>query len=143
MAAIKHLLHINAPRKTIFDALSTLKGLRNWWTKDTNGDTKENGIIQFRFGEYGPDMKVKTLKPGEIVKWECTGGSEDWIGTTIQFKLDEHDGKTRVRFTHSGWENDGDFYAACSFTWGRYLESLRRYCQTGKGEAFGSKFYKQ
>ena len=36
-----------------------------------------------------------------------------------------------------------DFYAACSFSWSRYLESLRQFCQTSKGEAFESEGYRR
>ena len=60
------------------------------------------------------------------------------VGHTFTFMLDENDNKTRVRFSHSGWTEEDDFYAICTFTWGRYMESLRQYCQTGKGGAFGA-----
>ncbi|MBI3259882.1 MAG: SRPBCC domain-containing protein, partial [Ignavibacteriae bacterium] len=59
------------------------------------------------------------------------------------FDLDENDGKTRVRFSHSGWPEQDDFYANCAFSWGRYMESLRQLCQTGRGEAYGSVGYRK
>ena len=61
----------------------------------------------------------------------------------LTFQLSESAGKTLVRFEHAGWKNANDFFAGCTFTWGRYMESLRQYCQTGKGEAFGSEGYRQ
>ena len=102
-----------------------------------------DGIIQFRFGEGGPDMKVKELKPNASVTWECVAGPEDWLGNIFTFNLDENEGKTRVRFEQAGWKETDDFYASCSFSWGRYMESLRQYCQKGKGEAFGSEGYRK
>jgi uncharacterized protein YndB with AHSA1/START domain len=143
MPSIKHLFHINSPQEKVYKALSTIEGLSNWWTKQTNGDTRVGGIIQFRFGEQGPDMKVKEMRPNESVSWECVAGAEDWIGTTFTFKLDTNEGKTRVRFEQAGWKEADDFYASCSFSWGRYMESLRQFCQTGKGEAFGSEGYRK
>lgn len=143
MASIKNLFHIAAPGEKVYKAISTIDGLSNWWTTQTTGESKVDGIIQFRFGEGGPDMKVKELKPNESVTWECVAGPEDWLGNIFTFNLDENDGKTRVRFEQSGWKEANDFYAACSFTWGRYMESLRQYCQKGKGEAFGSEGYKK
>lgn len=143
MASIKNLFHINAPKEKVYKAISTIEGLSNWWTTQTSGDAKVDGVIQFRFGEGGPDMKVKELNPGESVTWECVAGPEDWLGNTFTFNLDENEGKTRVRFEQAGWKEANDFYAACSFSWGRYMESLRQYCQAGKGEAFGSEGYRK
>ena len=143
MASIKHLFHINASREKVYEALTTINGLSGWWTVQTSGDTKPGGIIQFRFGEHGMNMKVKEAKPDELVQWECVTGSPDWIGTLFTFQLDSNEGKTRIRFEQSGWKETGDFYAACCFSWGRYMESLRQLCQTGKGEAFGSEGYRK
>jgi len=141
--AIKHLFHINASRQDVFNAISSIKGLSNWWTADTNGNSDLGGIIQFRFATSGgPDMKVTEIIPGERVSWECVASPHGWLGHKFTFKLDENDGKTRVRFSHSGFPEEDDGYAICTFSWGRYMESLRQYCQTGNGEAFGSSGYR-
>ena len=144
MAAIKHLLHIDAPKEKVYEALTTIHGLSNWWTKQTKGEDTLNGIIEFRFDDLGFNkMKVIEMKPGESVSWECVDGPPDWIGTHVNFYLAENENKTRVKFEHSGWKEANDFYAACSFSWSRYLESLRQFCPTSKGEAFGSEGYRR
>ena len=142
MMSIKNLFHINAPKEKVYEAISTIEGLSNWWTTQTSGDSNIDGVIQFRFGAQGPDVKVTELKPNESITWECIAGPEDWLGTTFSFKLDENEEKTRVRFEQAGYKEANDFYASCAFSWGRYMESLRQYCQTGKGQAFGSENYK-
>lgn len=141
--SIKHLFHIDASIGKVFEAISTIEGLSNWWTVQTQGDASLGGTIQFDFGDFqGPKMKVSEEKPNEKLVWECTESAHGWIGHTFVFTLDENEGKTRVRFSHNGWDEQGDFYALCSFSWGRYMESLRQYCQTGSGEAFGSVGYR-
>ena len=140
MADIKNLFHIDAPVEKVYHAISTIEGLRNWWTQQTSGGEEVGDAIQFRFGSYGgPDILVKELKPNTLVIWNCIDGMQDWKGTTLSFKLDRNEGKTRVRFEHANWKTSDDFFAACSFTWGRYMESLRLYCETGKGKPFGTK----
>ena len=62
MATIKHLFHINAPQEKVFEALTTVNGLSNWWTVATSGETKKGGILQFRFGEFVNEMKVMEQK---------------------------------------------------------------------------------
>ncbi len=144
MATINHLFHINASIEKVFEALTTIKGLSSWWTSTTRGDCLVGGIIEFRFGDFGgPDMKVKEIKTNESVTWECVGGPEDWVGHIFTFNLDSNEGKTRIRFEQSGWKETGDFYASCNFSWGRFMESLRQYCQTGNGEAFGTVGYRK
>ena len=60
----------------------------------------------------------------------------------MKYELDENDGKTRVRFTYEGFDVMDDSYANMNYSSAKYLESLRQYCQTGKGEAFGSPSYR-
>lgn len=142
--SIKHLFHINTSRDKVFEAICTIEGLSNWWTTQTFGSNALNEIIKFSFGVMeGPQMKVVEVIPGQKIKWECIWSQHGWTGNTFTFLLDENDGKTRVRFSHDGWEDNGDFYAICCFSWGRYMESLRQYCQTGRGEAFGSEGYRK
>jgi uncharacterized protein YndB with AHSA1/START domain len=141
--SIKQLFHIDAKKSEVFKALTSIEGLSNWWTKDTTGDSNVGGIIKFRFAENGgPDMKVTGIENNKNVLWECVESPHGWAGHTFNFTLDDNDGKTRVRFSHEGWEDNDDFYAICSFSWGRYMESLRQLCQTGKGEAFGSEYHR-
>lgn len=140
--SIKHLFHINASRQKVFEAITTIEGLSNWWTIQTTGDASLGGSIKFEFGEFaGPQMKVITRDKDNKLIWECTESQHGWTGDTFTFVLDENEGKTRICFSHDGWDEQDDFYAICSFTWGRYMESLRQYCQTGKGGAFGSEGY--
>jgi uncharacterized protein YndB with AHSA1/START domain len=141
--SIKHLFHINAPIEKVFEAVLSINGLSNWWTSNTKGSETVGGIIEFRFGETGLDMKITELIQNEKTGWECIGGIPGWIGNTLQFLFDENEGKTRVRFSHNGFTEQDDQFANSNFSWGRYLESLRQYCQTGKGEAFGSEGYRK
>ena len=89
MASIKHLFHINTPKRKVYNALTTIDDLSKWWTVQTSGETNVGGGLEFRFGEMGyKKMKIIELKPGELVKWECIDGPPDWIGTTLSFQLD-------------------------------------------------------
>src|SRR6059058_5128554 len=96
--SIKHLFHINAPWPEVFKAISTIEGLANWWTNQTTGNADKNEVIQFRFGNAGPDMKVTRLKNDESIEWECVASPDGWVGNKLTFSLDDNDGKTRVRF---------------------------------------------
>jgi uncharacterized protein YndB with AHSA1/START domain len=143
MKDIKFLFHIDAPRQKVYNAISSIDGLSKWWTKQTSGESSLNGVIEFRFGELWMNkMKVVKLKKDELVGWECLEGGEEWIGSRVNFKLDENEGKTRLKFEHTGVKGPEDYLAMINFSWSRYLDSLKQLCQTGKGEGFGSVYYR-
>ena len=65
MVDILHRIGVktSSPDK-VYDALTTLDGLSGWWTSDTQGDREVGGVLEFRFGPGGFDMKVLELEPG-------------------------------------------------------------------------------
>lgn len=138
MPSIKHLLYIDAPRIDVFHKLTTVEGLQKWWTRHIDGDPDPGSEMIFHFGpNHHFKMEVAEMWPDRAVSWMCKGGIMSWLGTKISYKLDDHHGKTRLRFEHVNWREADDFYAACTFTWARYLESLRKYCETGSGAPYG------
>jgi uncharacterized protein YndB with AHSA1/START domain len=117
----------------VYNALTTLEGLSGWWTNTTQGQTQVGGVIQFRFGAGGIDMKVLELHPAERVLWQVVDGPKEWIGTTLSFDLKQEGGWTIVLFKHQGWKEPVDFMHHCSTKWAVFLLSLKSLLETGKG----------
>ncbi len=137
MATIQHIFHIDASFEAVFNAISTIKGIQNWWTTDTSGADTIGGVIIVRFGNNsGMDFEVTEINPNESYKWKTVDGHPEWLGTEIHFKLDSNDNKVRVTFTHSGWKEATPFMSQCNFSWGRYMISLRNYLEKGKGDPY-------
>ena len=122
----------SAPEK-VYEAITTLDGLSAWWAQKTVGDTELGGVIAFRFTAGGFDMKVTELDPGRLVRWEVVDGPEEWVGTRIDWRLDQADDYTTVLFRHQGWKEPVDFMHHCSTKWATYLMSLKSLAETGKG----------
>ena len=117
----------------VYRALTTIEGLSAWWTSDTRGDGKVGGVIQFRFGNGGFDMKVLELQPARRVVWQVIDGPEEWMGTTVSFDLTQNDDWTIVLFKHAGWKEPVEFMHHCSTKWAVFLLSLKALLETGKG----------
>lgn len=138
MADIVHRIGIRASRENVYKSLSTLEGLRGWWTEKVTGSTDVGGIITFAFtslegevkGEM--DMKVEELTENMIV-WKCLRGPAEWINTTINFQLTEVGDQTIVNFSHKNWTEIVEFFGHCSMKWATFLLSLRTYNESGKG----------
>jgi Activator of Hsp90 ATPase homolog 1-like protein len=116
-----------------YRALTTIEGLSGWWTENTQGESKVGGVIRFRFGAGGIDMKVLELHPAQRVLWEVVDGPEEWIGTKVSWELRQEGDWTIVLFKHQGWKEPVEFMHHCSTKWGVFLLSLKSLLETGKG----------
>lgn len=155
MPGIHHALIIESPIDTVYEAICTQKGLSGWWTPDTTAKPALNSIARFQFGpHYFKEMRVTELNPSESAKWECISGAGEWVGTAISFKLIPGDKKTLsssypemngqieqqlgdsatlLIFNHDKWKDNTLMLAECSYTWGKFLLSLKLFCETGRG----------
>ena len=143
MIPIKLLMHINSPKETVFKALTETNELSKWYATIVKGDFKLGKIITFEFVNFAEfKFKVISLTQNESVYLEIVESKFDNVGHVMKYELDENDGKTRVRYTYEGFSEMDDSYSNMNYSSAKYLESLRQYCQTGNGEAFGSPSYR-
>ena len=133
MEAIRHNLVIKVTPDKIFNAITTEEGIKGWWAKQTIAKPEIGFVNIFTFGKFRNEFKVTELVPDRKVEWECISSIEEWIGTTVSFNLEEKDGKTIVRFAHSGWKEATDMFANCNYDWAQFLKSLKLLCETGTG----------
>jgi uncharacterized protein YndB with AHSA1/START domain len=129
MSDILHRVGINSSPSKVFQALSTIEGLRHWWTTETSGNAKRNGQINFGFC----DMKVIEFKTNKFIKWKCIRGPKDWLDTEVSFQLVHKDEQTFVIFKHSNWKEPVEFMHHCSTKWAVFLLSLRGWLERGEG----------
>jgi uncharacterized protein YndB with AHSA1/START domain len=137
MEAIRHRVGITVPREKVHQTLTTTGGLEGFWTRTLEGEPSQGGILRFFFGapDYSAEMKVVEDGPERVV-WDCTGGPEEWVGTTLTFDLQEADGETVVLFTHGGWREPVPFMHHCTTKWGVFLLGMRTWLQGGAPGSF-------
>jgi uncharacterized protein YndB with AHSA1/START domain len=137
MVDILHKIGIKSSSlEEVHKALTTREGLCAWWTHDTQGDSKIDGVLQFRFGSGGFDMKVLELDPPRRVRWLVVDGPEEWLGTTIDWELTQEGDWTTIMFKHEGWKQPVAFMHHCSTKWAVFLLSLKSLLETGKGAPY-------
>lgn len=140
MVDIIHRIGIRSTASQVYNAISTINGLSHWWTEEVEGDEGVGGKIEFRFRSETGDIKgqmimeVKKLHPQKEVRWRCTEGPDEWIGTDITFELSQQDDQVIIIFGHRNWREAIEFTAHCSMKWAVFLLSLRDYVETGKGK---------
>lgn len=156
MPDIRQTLLIAATPERIYHALTTSEGLSAWWTPNVRAVVETDTIASFLFGNgYVKQMQIEILDPAYKVQWKCVRGDQEWIGTTIIFTLLQSDNAalletnpeirgqveqnsspaaTMLHFQHNDWSDYTTTFAECSYTWGRFLRSLKLYCEIGKGK---------
>jgi uncharacterized protein YndB with AHSA1/START domain len=128
MPDILHRVGIEAEPMRVFEALSTLEGIRGWWIADTTGDAAEGGVFQFRANR----LTVIQADPA-CVRWRYAGPATEWVDTEIRFELVWRDGQTFVLFTQAGWREPSEFMRHCSTKWATFLLSLKELVERGQG----------
>ena len=126
--------------KQMYDAVSTVEGLANWWTKKVSGESEIGGILQFRFSKGGPDFEVIELQPLKKVEWKCVQGPKEWVDTHIEFNISRENEETVLLFKHGGWREEVEFMHHCSTQWAYFLIGLRKFLESGEGTPYGNYF---
>jgi uncharacterized protein YndB with AHSA1/START domain len=135
-------LALAASPTTVFSALTTLRGLRGWWTPSVTG-SPAGGELLFRFPGLKEQiiMRVDLVTPPSEVRWTCIRHDSlpDWAGTTANFLLHSvASNQCVLGFRHAGLTPRLDCYDECAAGWNHFLASLRAYVEDGRGTPFGS-----
>ena len=148
MAQIKHQMVIEAPAGKVFPLVSTGGGFKQWWAADvtetyaavSKGTTD---VVKLTFVELGffkrntlYRLQQKRVAEPNRAEWRCTTGKE-WDGTRMVFALKEDKGKTTVRFAHTDWKAETDYFVSCNTTWGELMFRLKA---AAEGKAPGPLF---
>ena len=140
-------VEIAAPAATVFEAITTEKGLKGWWTTTCEVGMGIGSRATFRFGKTYNVMLTEVLVPNREVVWKCLEQHHDatelhrkdeWAGTRVKFKLESHSpSSTVVHFEHEGLTPQLECYRICEDGWGHFLKtSLKKLVETGKGEPY-------
>jgi hypothetical protein len=134
-------IEIQARCDHVFEALTTLDGLRGWWTPIVSGDGSEGGELAFGFEGLNETitMRVEQATAPVAVSWQCLehSGHPEWVGTRIFFGIDEVDSSSCVlRLRHEGLIPTLSCYLVCERGWDRFLASLAKHAETGRGNPY-------
>ena len=140
METITHNISINVPPSETYEAFSSLGGIRSWWTNAISGNPDKGGELKLEFGMNRHIVySVSALRKNSCMT--LTGISsnfpegEELVGTSITFKVATNASRhTNLTFTHEGWKDKTAFYKTCTKEWLTRLESLKKLCESGKGD---------
>jgi hypothetical protein len=132
---------VNQTPEEAFDAVNNVRG---WWSGEIDGRTSKLGD-EFTYlydNVHRSKQKITELIPGKKVVWHVLesdlsflNDKSEWTGTDIVFDISQKDGKTEVRFTHTGLVPQIECYGSCSNAWGMLINgNLRQLIITHKNQ---------
>ncbi|MDW6024156.1 SRPBCC domain-containing protein [Mesorhizobium sp. BAC0120] len=138
MREIWHEVMIEAAPSAIYEALTDVRKLGQWWIPDTRGRSGQGEMLEFWFSEDACQlMQVSALEPDRLVRWRATDSDlSDWAGTEVEFRILPNFGRTRVHFRHSGYSDSTEGFPYYSMSWAVFLVSLKELLEKGKGRPF-------
>ena len=133
MPDIFHDFPIRAERAAVFEAITSPRGLDEWWTTSSSGQPQSGAVYALQFGPgFDWRARVTDVAPNETFEIQMTRADEDWNDTRVRFDLSDGSVGTAVRFRHIGWPSNNEHYRISCYCWAAYLRILRRYLEYGE-----------
>jgi len=143
---IKFQERIKVDEQTIFKAVTTKKGYQGWWAVvcDINCKLNQLSSVRFEKEDITEEMIFKTI---EVIKnqklvWLCISNNvfKTWEGTTLTFDIEKNGTACVLTFTqissNINWKKHSD-YPGTIAGWDVFIDSLKKYCETGIGNPWG------
>lgn len=131
---------VNQSPKEVFNAVTNVRG---WWSEEIEGSTaKQNDGFNYHYEDvHRCKIKLTEVIPNQKIVWlveenyfKFTEDKTEWTGTKPTFEITEKDGKTELRFTHFGLNQEYECFEICRDAWTTYIQkSLKNLIETGKG----------
>jgi uncharacterized protein YndB with AHSA1/START domain len=135
---IKHLIGIKAPAEVIYGLIASKAGLGQWLTKEAGwtitGEEDLGGTLYFYLGSSAHhEMTIETLERNKEVQWKCAVGHPQWIGTTVDFTIEDKGDERILHFSHRGWTEKTEWFEQCNVAWAGCLASIKKAAEGNEG----------
>lgn len=140
MEKIAFDMEIAMPVGSVYEIMTTLGGLRSWYSRDITGDPKKGGALALGYGsDQATHIEVSDYRKNKMLKWtvlrSTLSANEADFPTTIRIDLAESESRgTLLSFRQGDWTEVTEFYRMNGYQWEKALQSLKLVCETGRGE---------
>jgi len=132
-------VEIDAPADAVHRALTTVEGLRAWWTTAVAAEPDGHLRLRWSNSDFLLIRVDRDVAPREL-DWSFVAQRDgnlpqpdEWVGTRAAFRLSEAPRGTRLELTHHGLA-PLDCATVCVGGWDRFLrQSLKPLVETGRG----------
>jgi hypothetical protein len=131
---IKALFEVVCPLGEVRKWLDNPAGIAGWWSDKVEGAAGKAGDefrVSFPTTPVAFELLVTDLSD-EAIEWAVPASPPWWRGTSIRFELTGDNGKTKLLFTHRGFDPADPIIEAITPAWVRFLDNLVVVAESGK-----------
>lgn len=127
---IEKTIYLAAPRDQVWAFLTEAKRLGEWF-HPAQADMAEGASYTLVSQNDGDRMcwgDVQEMRPTDYMRWSFTVGPANGQMSTVEWRLSDAPGGTRLSLTHSGLPSDRDAFGlvmALDKGWHGFLSNLR------------------
>ncbi len=129
-AEIIHYFQINSSIESVFETISSARGISKWWSRKTTGYSELGALLELEFTDkIRWQAQVTQMVPPTEFEIILTRSDPDWLDSTVGFQLSSGLQAVDVKFYHKGWKEANDHYYLSCYCWAMYLRILKRYVE--------------
>ncbi len=140
METITHTTSIAKPPSEVFEAFSSLGGIRSWWTNAISGNPDKNGELTQQFGmDRHIVFSVSGMKKNSFITLTALSSNfadgKEAIGASLTLKASLNSShNSTFSIVYENWKNKTPFFKTQDTYWKERMESLKKICEQGKGD---------
>lgn len=137
MNAITVRNRIPVSHDKVLAALTTTAGHRGFWARDCKVGRAVGDEATYRFDSIEVVFRIDRIdERGLVMTCVREENCPEWLGTRVSMQAKADGAGTAVELVHDGWREKTEFFGMCRAGWESYVESLRAYCETGRGTPY-------
>ena len=130
---IIHYFQVIGPIESVFEAISSARGISKWWSRKTTGYSEFGALLELEFSDdVHWQAQVTEMVPPTEFEVTLTRSDPDWMDSRVGFQLSSGPKAVDVKFYHKGWKEANDHYYISSYCWAMYLRIMKRYVEFGE-----------
>lgn len=121
--------------------------LSQWWTVHANSISGLGQHLNVRFENQTEwQFRVTKFQPNKAVSWHTIAANhnhqslvakDEWLATDIEWLVEQGQLGSKITMRHLGLVPQLSCNSICVKGWEYYLESLKKYLETGTGFPYG------
>ena len=126
---------VNGERAAVVQAITSVEGIRSWWTDQCEGDGNAGGTLKPAFPIAPMPFELHVDEVGDSsVRWTSTGGfPPHWTNSEVSWQVgaNPQGPGVLVDFKHANFPTD-EGIGMVAYTWGQLMTSLKSYVESGQ-----------
>ena len=132
MTDVLFRFEVDAPPRTVLEAVKTSEGIEGFWTSRAQVLAEVGRTLEVEFAVAPAPFDLRLEQSDErTVVWRTETFPPHWVGTTVRWDVEPGENGSTVSFRHAGFADEEEA-GRVAYTWGQIMVRLKEYAETGR-----------